>query len=81
MVYTIGLIGCVSSGKSSFVNAFMCGYVSSRSLQRETININEFPGLNDNLDKDNLLFNSIKHNIKNLNMIVYLTKIENTFIT
>jgi dephospho-CoA kinase len=42
MVYTIGLIGCVSSGKSSFVNAFSCGYVSSCSLQRETISPVQF---------------------------------------
>jgi uridine kinase len=30
--FVIGLVGCVSSGKSSFLNAFAGAYISNSSL-------------------------------------------------
>lgn len=39
---TIGLIGCISSGKSSFVNALSCGFISNTSVQRETFNATSY---------------------------------------
>ena len=35
--FTIGIIGAISGGKSSFLNAVSGGFISNVSLQRETL--------------------------------------------
>lgn len=137
---TIGVCGQVSAGKTSFINAFCCGFVGSTSLQRETfeaeviyldleanynniikleneiesiktknenfkkdpnnvnksliernkdkpitsfhgrnIRIIDFPGINDAFDKEGKFYNVLTENIKECDILLYLTNAETAF--